>query len=214
MIILLKGWIDENGITIYISFYLEQDSYSRKKVKVELDFSNYTTKSTNVVTSESGKKIDLGSLKSDVNKSDVHSFKTVPVNLSQQGGVVQNDIVKKTENDELVEKANAVNPIDVSKLVEKAGNNTIIENFKKKIINHDQYLAINHFNKFSSAIFREKLKQTKLSTEIAIADIIKKIYFHDKLNSTNKKITSNKPIYLEYEKKLIDISKNFFININ
>ena len=117
MIILLKVWIDENGITIYISFYPEQDSYSRNKVKIELDFSNYTTKSTDVVTSESAKKIDLGRLKSDVNKSDVYSFKTVPANLSQQGVAVKNDIVKKTENDELVEKANAVDPIDVSKLV-------------------------------------------------------------------------------------------------
>ena len=56
-------------------------------MKVELDLSNYTTKTdlknvTGVDTSKFAKKIDLNNLKSDLDKLDIDKLKNVPTNLS------------------------------------------------------------------------------------------------------------------------------------
>ena len=56
-----------------MSYYSEPDSHNKSKTKIELDLSNYTEtsgveKRTGFDTSEFAKKIDLLSLKSDVDK--------------------------------------------------------------------------------------------------------------------------------------------------
>ena len=70
------------------------------KVKVESDLSNYTTKTdlkdaTEIDTSSFTKKIDLASLKSDVDKLDVDKLRLLPVNLSELSDVVENNVDKK-----------------------------------------------------------------------------------------------------------------------
>ena len=57
------------------------------KVKVELDLSNYATKTnlknaTGIDTSSFAKKVDLASLKSNVGKLDIDKLKNVPSGLS------------------------------------------------------------------------------------------------------------------------------------
>ena len=54
-----------------------------RKVKVELDLSNYITKTdlTEIDTSSFAKKVDLASLKSNVAKLDIDKLKKVPTNL-------------------------------------------------------------------------------------------------------------------------------------
>ena len=91
-------------------------------MKVELDLSNYATKSdlkiaTEVDTSIFAKKVDLANLKYNVDKLDIDKLKNVPtnfsnlkskvhkldvdklvpvpVNLSKLSDVVKNDVVKK-----------------------------------------------------------------------------------------------------------------------
>ena len=61
---------------------------SSRRVKVELDLSNYATKSdlknaTGVDTSKFAKKVDLANLKSDANKLDIDKLKNIPTNLSK-----------------------------------------------------------------------------------------------------------------------------------
>ena len=56
-------------------------------MKIELDLSNYATKTdlknpTAVGTSKFAKKVNLANLKSDVDKVDIDKFKNVPINLS------------------------------------------------------------------------------------------------------------------------------------
>ena len=56
-------------------------------MKVELDLSNYATKAdlknaTGVDTSKFAKKVDLASLKSNVDKLDIDKLKNVPTNLN------------------------------------------------------------------------------------------------------------------------------------
>ena len=77
--------------------YFPPYSYSKNKIEVELDFSNYATKSdlknaTGADTSQFLKKDDLANLKSEVDKLDIDKLaeldadklKLVPVNLKKK----------------------------------------------------------------------------------------------------------------------------------
>ena len=70
-------------------------------VKVELDLSNYATKAdlknaTGVDTFEFAKKVDLASLKSEIDKLDIGKLETTSVDLSKLNDAVKNEVVKKT----------------------------------------------------------------------------------------------------------------------
>ena len=60
---------------------------SLEKLEVELDLSNYATKTdlknaTEIDTSSFAKKVNLASLKSNVDKLDIDKLKNLPTNLS------------------------------------------------------------------------------------------------------------------------------------
>ena len=64
--------------------YFPEQSTLGRKVKVELDLSNYATKIdlknvTGIDTSSFSKKFDLANLKSDVDKLDIDKFKNLPI---------------------------------------------------------------------------------------------------------------------------------------
>ena len=94
------------------------------KIKVGFYLSNYATKywfkkCNRCRYIKRGKEVDLASLKSDINKLDSIKLETTPVHFSNLGGVVKNEVVKKTVCDELVKKLNAIQTIDASDLVKK-----------------------------------------------------------------------------------------------
>ena len=67
--------------------YIPEPKPFGKRVKVEFDLSKYATKAdykntTGVDISKFAKKIDLGRLKSNVDKLDIDKFKNIPSNLS------------------------------------------------------------------------------------------------------------------------------------
>ena len=75
---------------------------SRNNVKVELDLTNYATKTdlkniTHVDVSSFAGKTNLAALKTEVNKLDIDKLKTRPIDLSKLSNVVENDVVKKTD---------------------------------------------------------------------------------------------------------------------
>ena len=115
-----------------MSDYFPKPKSFGANVKVELDLSNYATKSdiknaTGVDIPDFAKKTDLANLKSDVNNLDIDKLKnapndlshlkskvdkldtgkleTTPVDLSKLSTVVKNDVVKKAEYDELIKKS-------------------------------------------------------------------------------------------------------------
>ena len=115
-------------------------------VTVELDLSNYAIKSdlnsaTGVDTSDFAKKTDFANLESDVDKLDIDKLKNVPndlsnfqskvdkldigklettqVDLSELTNIVKNDVVKKSEYNELVKKVKNVSTTNTSNLVKK-----------------------------------------------------------------------------------------------
>ena len=106
------------------SCYPESGSYGRNMIKVELDLSNNATKSdlkgaAGIDKSQLAKKIDLGNIKSDVDRWD--ALESILVDLSKLSKVVKNDVVEKTVYDELV-----IQIIHSSNLVKKLSTRRII----------------------------------------------------------------------------------------
>ena len=70
-------------------------------INVKVDLSNYATKTdlknvSHVDVSSFALKSNLASLKTEVDKLDIHKLVPVPVDLSKLSDVVRNDVVKKT----------------------------------------------------------------------------------------------------------------------
>ena len=73
---------------------------SSNNIKVELDLTNYATKSdleniTHTDVSSFASKTNLAALKTEVDKIDVDKLKTLPVDLAKLSNFVNNDVVKK-----------------------------------------------------------------------------------------------------------------------
>ena len=107
-----------------IECFLELESLGI--VKVELDLSNYATKTdvkneTGIDTSSFAKKFDLPNLKSNVDKLDLHELKNVPTNWSNL----------KTKVDKLDVIKLVPVPVDLSKLCDLVKNDVV----KKHVYN-------------------------------------------------------------------------------
>ena len=92
---------------------------SSKDIKVELDLSNYVTKTdlknvTHVDVSSYALKSNLAALKTEIGKIDTDKLKTVPDDLAKLSNVVKNDSVKKTE---FIPIKNKVDGIDTKNFV-------------------------------------------------------------------------------------------------
>ena len=111
-----------------MSNYLEADSRGRSKIKVELDLSNYATKSDlkraqDIDTSECDRKPDLASLKSNFDKLDITKLKRFTTYLRKLSNILENMAFQK----QWLKKVNTVGAIDVGKLNKKTDYNTRIE---------------------------------------------------------------------------------------
>ena len=112
-----------------MSGYSPEPKYLGGKVKVELDLSNYATKTdlknaTGIDTSSFAKKVDLANLKSNVDKLDIDKLKNVPTNLSNLKSKVD-----KLDVDKLIPA-----PVDLSKLSDGVKNYVIkIDLYNAKI---------------------------------------------------------------------------------
>ena len=73
-----------------MSEYFPEPKLSGVKVKVELDLPNYAKNTTGVGTSKSAKKVDLASLKTNVDKLDIDKLKNVSIGVSSLKSQVDN----------------------------------------------------------------------------------------------------------------------------
>ena len=83
-----------------MSYYPPYKS-SSNNVKVELDLTNYTTKTdlkniTHVDVSSFASKTNLAALKTEVDKMDTDKLKTAPTDLAKLTNAIENNVVKKT----------------------------------------------------------------------------------------------------------------------
>ena len=119
----------------------QKSKYLGANLKVKLDLSNYATKSVlkhgaGVNISKFAKKVELASLKSEVDKLekvptvlstlkskvdklDVNKLVPIPLDLSKLNDVVKSNAVKNTEYHELVKNVNTIQTTDTSNLVKK-----------------------------------------------------------------------------------------------
>ena len=93
-------------------------------INVKVDLSNYATKTdlenvSHVDVSSFALKSNLASLKTEVDKINAEKLKTVPVDLAHLSNAVKNDVVKKTEYNNLGTK---VDNIDTTNFVKKKTN--------------------------------------------------------------------------------------------
>ena len=85
-----------------MSTYYPPYKSSSNNIKVELDLTNYATKTdlnniTHVDTSSFASKTNLAALKTEVDKIDTDKLKTIPDDLAKLTNVVKNEVVKKTD---------------------------------------------------------------------------------------------------------------------
>ena len=85
-----------------MSQYFPSYNNSSENIKVELDLSNYATKTdlknmTHVDVRRFASKTNLAALKIEVDKIDVDKLKTTPIDLDRLSNPVKNDVVKKTD---------------------------------------------------------------------------------------------------------------------
>ena len=104
-----------------MSRYFPPYKSSSSNIKVELDLSNYATKTdlkniAHVDVSSFATKTNLAALKTEVDKIDTDKLKTVPDDLAKLSNVVKNEVVKKTAYNTLKNKVDA---IDASKFVSR-----------------------------------------------------------------------------------------------
>ena len=83
-----------------MSTYYPPYKSSSSKVKVELDLTNYATKTdlkniTHADVSSFASKTNLAALKTEADKIDANKLNTVPVDLAKLTDAVENDLVKK-----------------------------------------------------------------------------------------------------------------------
>ena len=84
-----------------MSYYPPYKS-SSNNVKVELDLTNYATKTdlkniTHVDVSSFASKTTLAALKTEVDKIDADKLKTAPTDLDKLTNAIENDVVKKID---------------------------------------------------------------------------------------------------------------------
>ena len=85
-----------------MSTYYPPYKSSSSNVKVELNLTNYATKTdlkniAHTDVSSFASKTNLAALKTKVDKIDVDKLKTVPDDLAKLSNVVKNEVVKKTD---------------------------------------------------------------------------------------------------------------------
>ena len=84
-----------------MSYYPPYKS-SSNNVKVELDLTNYATKTdlkniTHVDVNSFASKTNLAALKTELDKIDIGKLKTTAIDLAKLSNVVKNEVVKKTD---------------------------------------------------------------------------------------------------------------------
>ena len=179
-------------------------------IKVELDLSNYATKTdlknvTHVDVSSFASKTNLASLKTEVDKIDADKLKTVPVDLAKLSNVVKNDVVKKTEYNSL---KTTVDTIDTTNFVlktkyEKDGSDfeDKISKIDKKIPDVSDLVKKTNFNAKVTEIEGKIHSISGLATNTAlttvenkipdVSSLVKKTDYNTKISEIENKVNDH-----------------------
>ena len=159
-------------------------------------------------TSNFALKINLSSLKTEVDKLDIDKLATIPVDLSKLSNAVKNDVVKKTVYDELVAKGNN---IDTSDFVLKTNFNTKFTGLDNKIPNTTGLVKKTDYNTKITELGNKIPDISGLATKTALTTVENKIPSISglvKKTDYNTKITDIENILNNHnDDKYVDTSK-------
>ena len=170
---------------------------SSNNVKVELDLTNYATKTnlkiiTHVDVSSFANKTNLAALKTEVDKIDVDKLKTTPTDLAKLSNVVKNDVVKKTDYNTKVTSIEA----QIAGLSKNTVDN-LADITKLKAIDTNSFVTRTKFSAGTNAlddkidgVEKKKTDISGLATKTSLNDYLPTSTFNSKVTEVENKIKS------------------------
>ena len=177
-----------------MSYYPPYKS-SSNNVKVELDLTNYATKTdlkniTHADVSSFASKTNLAALKAEVDKIDADKLKTTPIDLDRLSNLVKNDVVKKTDYNTKVTSIEAQIAGLTKNTVDNLANIT-----KLKAIDTNNFVTRTKFSADTNAL-DDKIDDVEkeipdisgLATKTSLIDYLQTSTFNSKVTEVENKI--------------------------
>ena len=176
-----------------ISYYPPYKS-SINNVKVELDLTNYTTKTdlkniTHVDVSSFASKTNLAALKTEVGKIDTDKLKTAPTDLAKLTNAIENDLVKKTDYNTKVTSIEA----QIAGLTKNTVHN-LADITRLKAIDTNSFVTRTKFSADTIALddkidgVEKKTDISGLATKTSLNDYLQSSTFNSKVTEVENKI--------------------------
>ena len=146
---------------------------SSNNVKVELNLTNYATKTylkniTHVDVSSFASKTNLAALKTEVDKIDADKLKTTHTDLAKLTNAVQHDVVKKTDHNTKVTSIEA----QIAGLTKNTVDN-LADITKLKAIDTNSFVTRTKFSADTNALDDKIDGVEKLATKTSLNDYLK-----------------------------------------
>ena len=176
-----------------MSYYLPYKS-SSNNVKVELDLTNYATKTdlkniTHVDVSSFASKTNLAAIKTEVDKIDTDKLKTAATDLTKLTNAIENDVVKKTDYNTKVTSIEA----QIAGLTKNTVDN-LADITKLKAIDTSSFVTRTKFSADTNALddkidgVEKKTDISRLATETSLNSYLKTSTFNSKITEVESKI--------------------------
>ena len=176
-----------------MSYYPPYKS-SSKNVKVELDLTNYATKTdlkniTHVDVSSFASKTNLAALKTEVDKIDTDKLKTAPTDLAKLTNAIENDVVKKTDYNTKVTSIEA----QIAGLTKNTVDN-LADITKLKAIDTNSFVTRTKFSADTNALddkidgVEKKPDVSVLATKTSLNSYLQTSTFNSKVTEVESKI--------------------------
>ena len=194
---LLVVFMIENYKRVYykMSTYYPPYKSSNSNVKVELDLTNYATKTDlkNIMpvdVSSFASKTNLAVLKTEVDKIGGDKLKTAPVDLAKLTNAVENDLVKKTDYNTKVTNIESQISGVTKNTLDNLGDTT-----KLKAIDTSSFVLkikltadVNTFEKKIDTVDKKIPDISGLATKTSLISYLQTTTFNSKVTEVEKKI--------------------------
>ena len=177
-----------------MSYYPPYKS-SSNNVKVELDLTNYATKTdlkniTHVDVSSFASKTNLAALKTEVDKIDADKLKTAPTDLAQLTNAIENDVVKKTDYNTKVTSIEAQIAGLTKNTVDNLADITKLKAIDtNSFVNKTKFSAdINTLDDKIDGVEKKIPDISGLATKTSLNDYLKPSTFNSKVTEVESKI--------------------------
>ena len=177
-----------------MSYYPPYKS-SSNNVKVELDLTNYATKTdlkniTHVDVSSFASKTNLAALKTEVDKIDTDKLKTAPTDLAKLTNAIENDVVKKTDYNTKVTSIEA----QIAGLTKNTVDN-LADKTKLKAIDTNSFVTRTKFSAYTNAlddkidgVEKKNPDISELAAKTSLNDYLKTSTFNSQVTEVESKI--------------------------